>query len=53
MEKENKHNFPRGASQTVIQEAADFIRKSGNLSEVAKISFKTTEKVNELIKNSN
>jgi len=48
MEKTYRQNFSKGASNTVISEAVQFLKKGGNLRDVSKTHFKTTKKVLEL-----
>ncbi|GAF69110.1 unnamed protein product, partial [marine sediment metagenome] len=45
MEKRFKHTFSKGASDTVIEEAVDFIKNGGKLTDVSKVHFKMTDKV--------
>ncbi len=48
MGKDFKHNFPRGAGPLVIDSGVNFKIKGLDLNQVAKTSFGTTKKINEL-----
>ena len=50
MERNFKHNFSKGANERVIKEAADFVAKGGDLSQVAKTHFKTMKEVEKILK---
>ena len=48
MEKVHKQKFSKGANDQVIKDAVNFLKNGGNLEEIAKRHFKTTDKVREL-----
>lgn len=50
MEKEYNHNFHKGENDIVIKDAVDFVKKGKDLIQIAKIHFKTTEKVMNIVK---
>lgn len=48
MERTYRRSFSKGASDAVVLEAVQFLKKGGNLKDVSKTHFKTTKKVLEL-----